>query len=132
MPTLINDALKHQPPSLLSEALKDYLPFILKESLKTYIQAISKQFAEKQTQLHKKLANKMNKQFHLAHHTESEKFIVLQKELTKVLQSDMGQTIKSQVRSGIKDVREDLNTQKKYLTKYCLFIQDMQNTLQEV
>ncbi|GJV86464.1 hypothetical protein Tco_1530402 [Tanacetum coccineum] len=73
----------------------------------------------------------MNKQFHLAHHTESEKFVFLQKELTKVLQSDMGKTIKSQVRSGIEDVREDLNTQKKQLTKYCLPIQDMQNTLQE-
>ncbi|GJV86463.1 hypothetical protein Tco_1530401 [Tanacetum coccineum] len=42
MPTLINDALKHQLPGLLLEALKDCLPSLLKESLQTYIQAVSK------------------------------------------------------------------------------------------
>ncbi|GJV86468.1 hypothetical protein Tco_1530406 [Tanacetum coccineum] len=103
MPTLISDALKHQLPVLLSEASKDCMPSILKKSLQTHIPAVSEQFENKQTQLHKKLVMKMNKQFHLAHHTESEKFVVLQKELTKVLQSDMGQTVKSQVRSDMQN-----------------------------
>ncbi|GJY61102.1 hypothetical protein Tco_0461759, partial [Tanacetum coccineum] len=44
----------------------------------------------------------------------------------------MGDSISSKVSLGIQDVREDLISQTKHLSKYCLSVQDMHSQLQEV
>ncbi|GKD95628.1 hypothetical protein Tco_1379525, partial [Tanacetum coccineum] len=54
---------------------------------------------------------------------ESERFVTLQKVLTKVLNSEMGQSVTSKVHYGMQEVRDDMNSQSKYLGKYCLDVQ---------
>ncbi|GJT67577.1 hypothetical protein Tco_1019057 [Tanacetum coccineum] len=46
----------------------------------------------------------MNKQFNIYHTTESERFVTLQKALTKVLKPKMGQSVTSKVRSGMQEL----------------------------
>ncbi|GJW06292.1 hypothetical protein Tco_1568715 [Tanacetum coccineum] len=52
--------------------------------------------------------------------------------LTKVLKTEIGDYISSKVSLGMQDVRKDLISQTKHLSKYCLSFQDMHSQLQEV
>ncbi|GKF25538.1 hypothetical protein Tco_0081432, partial [Tanacetum coccineum] len=54
------------------------------------------------------------------HVAESLHFVTLQKSLSKVLKSEMGTSVSKKVRSGMQDVRADLDSQIKHLGKYCL------------
>ncbi|GKD22530.1 hypothetical protein Tco_1224233, partial [Tanacetum coccineum] len=132
IPALVTSALKEHLPTLIFESLKECLPQIIKEAVQSYIPSVSEQFAAKQTELNKKMVKKMNKQFNIAHTTEIHRFVTLQKELSKVLQSEIDKSVESKVSSGMEEVRDDLQTQTKHLTKYCLSVQDMQSQLQEV
>ncbi|GJR91735.1 hypothetical protein Tco_0215746 [Tanacetum coccineum] len=67
LPALVTTALKEQLPRLLSAILKDCLPLIIKESLQTHILAASEKFAEKQTQLNRKVVKQLNRQFNISH-----------------------------------------------------------------
>ncbi|GJY66316.1 hypothetical protein Tco_0468554, partial [Tanacetum coccineum] len=51
---------------------------------------------------------------------ESDKFSRLETELSKTLKSDMGKSLTSLVKSGMKKVKDDLNSQAKSLGKFCL------------
>ncbi|GJX89709.1 hypothetical protein Tco_0341723 [Tanacetum coccineum] len=122
----------HDLPGLLSDALKNSLPQLLKESLTPLIPSVSESVAEEQAQLNKRVVKHMNRQFNIAHKAESLRFVTLQKALTKVLKTEMVDSISSKVRLGMQDVREDLISQTKHLSKYCLSVQDMHSQLQEV
>ncbi|GJY68431.1 hypothetical protein Tco_0471413 [Tanacetum coccineum] len=104
LPALVNTALKEQLHGLLSATLKDCLPLIIKESLQTHIPAASKQLVETQTQLNKKVVKHLKRQFNISH--------------VQVV--------------GLEGVREDLHSQTKHLTKYCLSFQNMQTQLLDV
>ncbi|GJR55107.1 retrovirus-related pol polyprotein from transposon TNT 1-94 [Tanacetum coccineum] len=110
MSSLISNALKDQLPGLLFEALKECLPSILHDSLPT--------------QLHQTVAKPIKKQFNIYHKVESEHFVTLQTKLTKVLKSEMRNSVSSKVRSGMQEVSDDLKTQSKSLRRFCLDVQD--------
>ncbi|GJX68515.1 hypothetical protein Tco_0304242 [Tanacetum coccineum] len=95
-------------PGILSATLKDYLPLIINESLQTHNLAASKQFAETQTQLNKKVVKQLNRQFNISHVAQSNRFVTLKKELSKV--------IKSEVAKKLQDV--------KYLLKSAVIIDE--------
>ncbi|GJU04039.1 retrovirus-related pol polyprotein from transposon TNT 1-94 [Tanacetum coccineum] len=118
VPSLISNALQDQLLGLLTDALKECLPSILKDSLPT--------------QLHKAVVKPMNKQFNIYCTAESERFVTLQKALTKVLNCEMGQLVTSKVHSGMQEVRDDMNSKSKYLGKYCLDVQSMQTHLNNI
>ncbi|GKC28532.1 hypothetical protein Tco_1035826, partial [Tanacetum coccineum] len=102
LPAFVNTALKEQLHGLLSATLKDCLPLIIKESLQTRIPA-------------------------------SNRFVTLQKELSKVLKSKVAKSVIEKVQVvGLEGVREDLHSQTKHLTKYCLSFQNMQTQLLDV
>ncbi|GJQ97421.1 hypothetical protein Tco_0008560 [Tanacetum coccineum] len=84
---------------LVSDQIKDHVPTLISNAL--------------QAQLHSLLTNALKE-------SESDHFITLQKALTSVLQSEMGQSVTFKVRSGMQEVRDDLNSQRKSLGKFCL------------
>nr|GFA19311.1 hypothetical protein [Tanacetum cinerariifolium] len=106
---LISHSLKAQLPRLLSDALKNSLPQLLKESLTPLIPFVSESVTKEQAQLNKRVVKHMNRQFNIAHKAES-----------------------LRVSLGMQDVRDDLISQTKHLSKYFLSVQDMHSQLQEV
>nr|GEU60385.1 hypothetical protein [Tanacetum cinerariifolium] len=127
---LVSEELKNLVPSLISNALQDQLSRLLTDSLKVYLPSILKDCLP--TQLHKTVIKPINKQFNIFHTTESEHFVTLQKALTKVLKSKMGQLVTSKVRSSMQEVRADLNSQSKSMRKFCLDVQMMQDQLNDI
>ncbi|GKA77113.1 hypothetical protein Tco_0783574 [Tanacetum coccineum] len=89
LPAMITNALKEQLLSILSATLKDCLPLIINESLQTHNPAVSKQFAETQARLNKKVVKQLNIQFNISHVAQSNRFVTLQKELSKVIKSEV-------------------------------------------
>ncbi|GJS03858.1 hypothetical protein Tco_0320366 [Tanacetum coccineum] len=115
MPNLINNVLQEQLSGLLSATLKECLPTILTETLKAQVSTVSEQLAQTQTTLNKQKMKKIKKQFAIAHQTECEKFMVLQKALTNVLQLEIDQSVTKNVLDGMGEVKTDLQTQSKHL-----------------
>ncbi|GJW92216.1 hypothetical protein Tco_0169769 [Tanacetum coccineum] len=74
----------------------------------------------------------MNRQFNIFHVAQSDRFTRLEMKLSKTLKSDMGKPVTSLVKSGMKDVKDDLNSQAKSLGKFCLDIQSMQTQLNDI
>ncbi|GJV32407.1 hypothetical protein Tco_1392807 [Tanacetum coccineum] len=99
LPAMITDALKEQLPRILLATLKDCLPLIVKESLQTHNPAVSEQF------------------------------VTLQKELSKVIKSEVAKNVQV---VGLEGVREDLQSQTKHISQYSSSFQDMQTQLQDV
>ncbi|GJS51390.1 hypothetical protein Tco_0624752 [Tanacetum coccineum] len=103
LPALVTDYLKEQLPSLFSDALKVTLPQLLKDSIKS---SVSKSMAEElphveaqvqknlQDQLPNLLLKPMYKEFNAFNKLESQRFVLLQKELTKSLHKNMKKSIK--------------------------------------
>nr|GEW10034.1 hypothetical protein [Tanacetum cinerariifolium] len=89
LPTLVTNALKEQLYDLLSDTLKDCLPSIIKDSLQTHILAFYEKFTETQTQLNKKVIKQLNRKLNFAHVAQSNIFFILQKELSKVIRSEV-------------------------------------------
>nr|GEW68539.1 hypothetical protein [Tanacetum cinerariifolium] len=100
LPTLITNALKEQLLDLLSTILKDCLPSIIKDSLQTHIPAVSEKFIETQTQLNKKVIKQLNRKLNVAHVAQSNRFVILQKELSKVIRSEL-QDVKDLLESAV-------------------------------
>ncbi|GJV99819.1 retrovirus-related pol polyprotein from transposon TNT 1-94 [Tanacetum coccineum] len=105
------------------------LPLIVKESLQTYHPAVSKQFTETQAQLNKKVVKQLNRQFNIIHVAQSNRFVTLQKELSKVIKSEVAKKVQV---VGLEGVREDLQSQTKHISKFSSSFQDMQTQLQDV
>nr|GEV14625.1 hypothetical protein [Tanacetum cinerariifolium] len=79
-------ALITNAPGPFLSTLKECLPSIIKESMP----------------------------FNISHAAQSERFVTLQKELSKVLKSEMGQSVTSKVRLGMEEVRDDISSQSKH------------------
>ncbi|GKD21442.1 hypothetical protein Tco_1223145, partial [Tanacetum coccineum] len=115
---LVTDSLKEQLPSLLSDALKDTLPQLLKDSIKS---SVSKSITEElphvearvqknlQYQLPNLLLKPMYKEFNAFTKLESQRFVLLQKELSKSLHKNLKKSIILKVRKGMKEVRDKLS-----------------------
>ncbi|GJW92906.1 retrovirus-related pol polyprotein from transposon TNT 1-94, partial [Tanacetum coccineum] len=129
LPAIITNALKEQLPGIFSATLKDCLPLIVKESLQTHNPAVSEQFAETQAQLNKKVVKQLNRQFNISYVAESNRFVTLKKELSKVIKSEVAKKVQV---VGLEGVREDLQSQTKHISKYSSSFQNMQTQLQDV
>ncbi|GJS06422.1 hypothetical protein Tco_0363218, partial [Tanacetum coccineum] len=129
LPAIITNALKEQLPGIFSATLKDCLPLIVKESLQTHNPAVSEQFAETQAQLNKKVVKQLNRQFNISYVAESNRFVTLKKELSKVIKSEVAKKVQV---VGLEGVREDLQSQTKHISKYNSSFQNMQTQLQDV
>ncbi|GKD68511.1 hypothetical protein Tco_1322601 [Tanacetum coccineum] len=105
LPAMITNALKEQLLSILSATLKDCLPLIINESLQTHNPAVSKQFAETQARLNKKVVKQLNIQFNISHVVQSNRFVTLQKELSKVIKSKVA-------KKDVKDLLESAGEHK--------------------
>ncbi|GJR35970.1 hypothetical protein Tco_1211654 [Tanacetum coccineum] len=70
---------------MITNALQEQLPRILS--------AVSEQFAETQAQLNKKVVKQLNKQFNISHVAQSNIFVTLQKELSKVIKSEVAKKV---------------------------------------
>ncbi|GKF88581.1 hypothetical protein Tco_0259458, partial [Tanacetum coccineum] len=84
--SLVTYTLKEQLPSFLSDALKDTLQ-LLKDTIKS---SVSTSIAEELP------------------HVEAQRFVLLQKELSKSLHKNMRKSIRLKVRKGMKEVRDKL------------------------
>nr|GEV44540.1 hypothetical protein [Tanacetum cinerariifolium] len=70
---------------------------------------------------------------HLDHiYKESDRFTRLKIEFSKTLKSDMGKSVTTLVKYGMKEVRDDLKSQANSLGKFCLDIQSMQTQLNDI
>nr|GEW88203.1 hypothetical protein [Tanacetum cinerariifolium] len=108
--TLITNSLKEQLPRIHSATLKDCLPLIIQESLQTRIPSASEQFSKTQTQLNKKVVKQMNIQFNISHVAQSNKFVTLQKELSKVIKSEVAKKVQVVGLEGLQDVKDLLES----------------------
>ncbi|GKC57975.1 hypothetical protein Tco_1085573 [Tanacetum coccineum] len=103
LPNLITDSLKDQLPSLLSDALKDTLPPLLKDSIRSSIsQSIAEELPHVEAQVQKNLHDQlptlllklMYKEFNAFNKLESQRFVILEKELSKSLHKNMKKSIR--------------------------------------
>nr|GEU51681.1 retrovirus-related Pol polyprotein from transposon TNT 1-94 [Tanacetum cinerariifolium] len=62
----------------------------------------------------------------------SDRFTRLKMEFSKTLKSDMGKSVTTLVKYGMKKVRDDLKSQSNSLGKFCLDIQSMQTQLNDI
>ncbi|GJV97553.1 hypothetical protein Tco_1549130 [Tanacetum coccineum] len=90
VPTFITNYLKEQLPELLSEALKTTLPTIVKDIPSLFIKPLNKEL------------NAFNK-------LEAHRFIHLEKELSKVIQTQIGKKVKSKVRTRMSKIADMLS-----------------------
>ncbi|GJW60396.1 reverse transcriptase domain-containing protein [Tanacetum coccineum] len=102
---------------------------IIQESLQSHIPAVSEKFAKTQTKLNKRAVKHLNRQFNISNVAQSKRFVTLQKELSKVIKSKV---VKKVQVVGLEGLKEDLQSQTKHISKYCLSFQDMQTQLQDV
>nr|GEV59675.1 retrovirus-related Pol polyprotein from transposon TNT 1-94 [Tanacetum cinerariifolium] len=68
-----------------------------------------KDFAETQTQLNKKVVKQMNRQFNISHVAQSNRFVTLQKEPSKVIKSEVAKTVQIRL-EGLQDVKDLLES----------------------
>ncbi|GKD89138.1 hypothetical protein Tco_1364645, partial [Tanacetum coccineum] len=67
--------------------------------------------------------------FNISHVAQSKRFVTLQKELSKVIKSEVANKVQV---VGLEGVREDLQSQIKHISKYSSSFQDMQTKLHDV
>ncbi|GJW60181.1 hypothetical protein Tco_0109516 [Tanacetum coccineum] len=89
----VADEIKSSIPSVVVDTLKAQLLGLLTEALKALEISVQKP---------------MNKQFNAFNTLESHRFVTLQKELSKVLKTKMGKSVKEKVRKGMEDVSDRL------------------------
>ncbi|GKA81684.1 hypothetical protein Tco_0788376 [Tanacetum coccineum] len=102
IPTILADTLKEQLPSLLSDALKDTLSQLIKDSIKSSVStSIVEELPQVEVQVQKNLhdqlpnilLNPMYKEFNAFNKLESQRFVLLQKELSKSLHNTVRKSI---------------------------------------
>ncbi|GKA70842.1 hypothetical protein Tco_0776981 [Tanacetum coccineum] len=74
----VSDEIQSSLPALVTNALKEQLPGILSATLKDSEQKVVKQ---------------LNRQFNISHVTQSNRFVTLQKELSKVIKSEVAKKL---------------------------------------
>nr|GEZ98962.1 retrovirus-related Pol polyprotein from transposon TNT 1-94 [Tanacetum cinerariifolium] len=74
--------------------------------------------------LHQTVIKPMKKQFNIYHKAESERFVILQTQLTKVLKSEIGKSVSSKVCNQMQEVIDDLKTHNNTLGRFFLDVQD--------
>ncbi|GKD72704.1 hypothetical protein Tco_1330986, partial [Tanacetum coccineum] len=118
MPLIVTNTLKEQLPGLLSDALKDTLPQLIKDSIKSSVLESSEEELPQvearvqknlQGQLPNILLKPMYKEFNAFNKLESQRFILLQKELSNSLHNKIRKSIRLKVRKGMKEVQDKLS-----------------------
>ncbi|GJX69714.1 hypothetical protein Tco_0305441 [Tanacetum coccineum] len=108
IPAIVADTLKEQLSGLLSDAMKDTLPQLIKDFIKSSISAsIAEELpqveAQVQKNLHDQLPNillkPMYKEFNAFNKLESQRFVLLQEEMSKSLHNKIRKSI------NLKDLR---------------------------
>ncbi|GKA23787.1 hypothetical protein Tco_0709820 [Tanacetum coccineum] len=108
---------KDQLYGLLSDALKDTLPPLLKDPIRSSIlQSITKELPHVEAQVQKNLHDQlptlllkpMYKEFNAFNKLESQRFVILRKELSKSLHKNIKKSIRLKVRKGMKEVQDKL------------------------
>ncbi|GJR37615.1 hypothetical protein Tco_1213299 [Tanacetum coccineum] len=88
VPVIVVDTLKELLPGILLEALKNNLPQLIKDSIKS---SVSESITEELPKV------------------EAQRFVLLQKELSKSLHNKIRKSIRMKVRKGMKEVRDKLS-----------------------
>ncbi|GJR37455.1 retrovirus-related pol polyprotein from transposon TNT 1-94 [Tanacetum coccineum] len=101
----VSDELKSSVPSLVSAALKETLP--VHGGADFIISSLGS--SELEELLDSRIYKAMNKQLHAFNKLESRRFVLLQSELSKVIQSKIGSNVKARVRTGMRHVTERLD-----------------------
>ncbi|GJS57349.1 hypothetical protein Tco_0652133 [Tanacetum coccineum] len=103
VPTLVSDALKETLPGLLADALKASFPSLIQESVQNIVQqSIGEQTSAFQAQAHQTLEEQldsliykpMNKQFYAFNKLESQRFVYLEKELSKCIKTKLSKSVR--------------------------------------
>ncbi|GJR31240.1 hypothetical protein Tco_1107472 [Tanacetum coccineum] len=94
----VSDEIKSSIPAMITNALQEQLPRILS--------AVSEQFAETQAQLNKKVVKQLNKQFNISHVAQSNIFVTLQKELSKVIKSEVAKKVQVVRLEGVREKKQ--------------------------
>ncbi|GJZ32641.1 retrovirus-related pol polyprotein from transposon TNT 1-94 [Tanacetum coccineum] len=134
VPSIVANSLRKNLPGLLLEALKNTLPQLIKDSIK---QSVSESIEEKlpvcvahvqqslQNQLLKILLNPMNKEFNALNTLESRRFVILQKELSKVIRTKRGKLVKAKVLKGISFVSDWLASVQSFIATNSQHVSDL-------
>ncbi|GKC62256.1 hypothetical protein Tco_1089854 [Tanacetum coccineum] len=115
VPNLITETLKEQLLGLLSDALKTTLTTIVKDVIKESVEEKQPVFDEHvqqtlKSQIPALFIKPMNKELNAFNKLEAKTFIHLQKELRKVIQTQIGKKVKAKVRTGMSKVTERLES----------------------
>ncbi|GKB26898.1 retrovirus-related pol polyprotein from transposon TNT 1-94 [Tanacetum coccineum] len=148
MPSIFANSLRKNLSGLLIEALKNTLPQLIKDSIK---QSISESIKEKlpvcaahvqqslQNELSKILRKPMNKESNALNTLESRRFVMLQKELSKVIRTKIGKSVKAKVPKGmsfisdrVASVQSSIATNSHHVFDLCQAFQDMNFLLESV
>ncbi|GJW01287.1 hypothetical protein Tco_1556538 [Tanacetum coccineum] len=141
LPSLVSNTLKEQLPSFLSNALKDSLPQLFKDSIKSSVlESIAKVLSHVEAQVQKNLQDQlpnlllkpMYKEFNAFNKLESQRFVLLQKELSKSLHKNMRKSIRLKVKKGIKEVRDKLSFYASTVASNSQHVQDLRVMFKDI
>ncbi|GJZ08038.1 hypothetical protein Tco_0542321 [Tanacetum coccineum] len=104
----VSDEIKSSVPAMITNTLKEQLSKILSATLKDCLPLIVNESLQ-------------------TYHPTSNRFVTLQKELSKVIKSEVAKKVQV---VGLEGVREDLQSQTKHISKFSSSFQDMQTQLQ--
>nr|GEX70002.1 retrotransposon protein, putative, Ty3-gypsy subclass [Tanacetum cinerariifolium] len=96
----VSETLKETFPGLLVDALKASLLSLIQESVKQTLEE----------HLDTMIYKPMNKQFQAFSNLESNRFVILQTKLSKVIKSHIGRQVKAKVRTGMRHVTRGLDS----------------------
>ncbi|GJZ73708.1 retrovirus-related pol polyprotein from transposon TNT 1-94 [Tanacetum coccineum] len=141
VPSIVTNSLRKNFPGLLLEALKNTLPQLIKDSIK---QSISESIKEKlpvcaahvqqslQNELPKILLKPMNKESNALNTLESRRFVMLQKELSKVIRTKIGKSVKAKVRKGMSFVSDRLASVQSSIATNSHHVSDLCQAFQDI
>ncbi|GJU58771.1 hypothetical protein Tco_1236537 [Tanacetum coccineum] len=139
VPSLVADTLKAYLPGLLSKALKDSLPQMVQDSIKkSVLESIEENLplfdAPVQETLKDQLPNfilkPMHREFNAFNKLKSLRFVMLQKELRKVIKKEMRVSVNNKVRKGMEVVFDKLASVQSSVATNSQHVQDMVSLLE--
>ncbi|GKD05321.1 hypothetical protein Tco_1180295 [Tanacetum coccineum] len=138
VPSLVSAALKETLSSLFTDALKTSLPSLIQESVQNTVQqSMWEQTLLFQAQFHQTLKEQldnliykpMNKQFHAFKKLKCQRFVHLQKELSKVIKTKLSRSVRERVRSGMQYVNDMLSSVQDVIVYNTQRVDDMRDLI---
>nr|GEV95368.1 putative reverse transcriptase domain-containing protein [Tanacetum cinerariifolium] len=115
MPGMIADVFEERLPELLSDNLKNIFPKLLKDNVKKAMPMFDKRVKKTlRAEVPNIILKRLNKEFNALNTIESQRFVILQKQLGKAIRTTLGKSIKRNVKKQTGEVNDLLRWNAKH------------------